>query len=367
MEPGNLLPLRSVRVIPRSMPFRRPYVTARGTLDHRKTVVLVIESADGITGQGEAVPLSLRGGESSGLVESQLRDWATAALAAGSADDPYLVTAGRALGPPARCAVETAVADTRARRLGIPLHELLCPYTESDRAAHAIEPVLCNATLTSGSPGDVRCQAEEWAADGFTTFKLKLGPDGDTGQAAAVRDALGPGVKIRLDVNACWSVTQAEREIRELEPLGLELVEQPVATLEEMARLRELVSVPLVADESVTSEADAERAAMLGACDAATVKLSKIGSLDPTLGGHLPTYLSSALDGPVGIAAAAHAAIAARRRNPDGPWSAGAQGLATQRLFRPEPPESGPRLDGPWLYPPDGPGLGVAPGTTFGS
>ncbi len=358
MEPGDLLPLRSARAIPRSLAFRRPYVTARGRLDHRETALLELETADGTRGAGEAVPLSLRGGESAGLVVRQLRDWAAAALGAQSPDDPALATTGRALGPPARCAVETAAADIRARRLGVPLHRMLCPPAAQREPAGPEEPVLCNATLTSGSPADVRRQAEEWAADGFTTFKLKLGPEGDTGQAAAVRDALGPGVNIRLDVNACWSVGQAVREIRALEAVGLELVEQPVATLEEMARLRELVAVPLVADESVTSAAEARRAAELGACDAATVKLSKTGSLDSSLGGHLPTYLSSALDGPVGIAAAAHVAIAARRERPDDPWTRVAQGLATQRLFEPDPQANGPVLDGPRLAPPPGPGLG---------
>lgn len=358
MDYRDFLPLRSARVIPRALRFRRPYVTARGRLDRRETLLLEIETADDNAGHGEAVPLSLRGGESTDRVAGQLRDWAAAAREATSTGDPALMRAIRALGPPARCAVATALADARARQAGIPLHELLCPPSGPDPPHPSIQPVLCNATLASDTPGEVRRQAEEWAADGFTTFKLKLGPEGDTGQAAAVREALGPAAKIRLDVNACWSVTQAERELRKLEPLGLELVEQPVATLEQMARLRELVVVPLVADESVTCEADAKRAAELGACDAATVKLSKTGSLDPTLGGHLPTYLSSALDGPVGIAAAAHVAIAARRRDPEGPWAGVAQGLATQRLFEAGPEDGGPHLDGPWLRPPDGPGLG---------
>lgn len=360
MDFGDLLPLASVEVIPRSLPFRRPYVTARGRLERRDTLLLRIRSTSGAAGWGEAVPLSLRGGESPESVVDQLRAWGDAARAAGSRDDPALTGATASLGPPARCAVEIALADCRARDLGIPLHELLAADA-AEIPPGSRDPVFCNATLTSGSPREVALQAEDWAADGFTVFKLKLGPEGDTGQAAAVRETLGPEVRIRLDVNACWTVGQAEREIRRLEDVGLELVEQPVASLEEMARLRELVPVPLVADESVSSEAEARRAAELGACDAATVKLSKIGGLDSSLGGHLPTYLSSALDGPVGIAAAAHVAIAARSRPLSGPLTGLAQGLATQRLFEPEVSIGGPVLDGPWLSPPPGSGLGIDP------
>lgn len=360
MAGRDLLPLALVEVIPRSLPFRRPYVTARGRLGHRDTLLLRIRSLSGITGWGEAVPLSLRGGETPETVAGQIRTWGEAARLAGSFEDPRLVAAVAALGSPARCAVETAVADLQARHLGIPLHQWLSGSREGIPEGPP-EPVLCNATLTSGSPREVALHAEDWAADGFTVFKLKLGPEGDTGQAAAVREALGPEVKIRLDVNACWTVSQAEREIRALEEVGLELVEQPVATLEEMARLRELVPVPLVADESVSSEAEARRAAELGACDAVAVKLSKIGGLDSSLGGHLPTYLSSALDGPVGIAAAVHVAIAARDRPSSGFLAGLAQGLATQRLFHPRVSIGGPTLDGPWLAPPPGSGLGFDP------
>ncbi|MCO5316134.1 MAG: hypothetical protein M9938_08230 [Solirubrobacterales bacterium] len=362
MVTRGLFPLRSSTVARSSLPFREPYVTARGRLDHRETVLLSIRSASGMPGLGEAVPLSLRGGESAERVEAQLHNWCFAAEAAEAADEAWLSTSRKLLGRPARCAVQTALADVRARERGIPLHDLLFSIMAAgDQAASSRppEPVLCNATLSSGSPDEVRRQAENWAGAGFTTFKLKLGPEGDQGQVAALRESLGDRVKIRLDVNGSWSVEQAAREILALADHAIELVEQPVASLEEMARLRELVPVPLVADESVSSEADARRAAELGACDAATVKLSKIGNLDPTLGGHLPTYLSSALDGPVGMAAASHVAVTLRRLDPDGPWAGVAQGLATQRLFEAEHSSIGPTLDGPWLTPPVGPGLGV--------
>ena len=101
---------------------------------------------------------------------------------------------------------------------------------------------------------------------------------------------------------------------------------------------------------------ESEAAARLGACAAATVKLSKIGGLDAGLGGQLPTYLSSALDGPVGIAAAAHVA---QTLDPDRPWPGIAHGLATERLFNETLAVAGPLVSGNELDPPPGPGLGL--------
>jgi len=86
------------------------------------------------------------------------------------------------------------------------------------------------------------------------------------------------------------------------------------------------------------------------------VKISKIGGLGVDLGGHIPTYLSSALDGPVGIAAAAHAA---QILPPDSPWPGIAHGLATERLFESTINNEGPLLEGATLPLPDGTGLGI--------
>ena len=141
-----------------------------------------------------------------------------------------------------------------------------------------------------------------------------------------MREAVGPEARIRVDANArlgrrrrrsgCW---------RELEQLDVELAEQPVATLEEAAEVAAATSIPIAGDESVESRADAERAVALGACALAGVKLSKVGGPEEAIAiaEVLPAYLSSALDGPVGIAAAAQVAQTLtrgdRRRRPGSP------------------------------------------------
>jgi O-succinylbenzoate synthase len=192
--------------------------------------------------------------------------------------------------------------------------------------------------------------ARGWSARGFRTFKLKVGVDGDDQQVQAVRDALPEGSSIRVDANAMWSVDEAAQKLQRMAPL--ELAEQPVAGFDEMAALRVRTSTKLAADESVVDVADAQRAAAV--CDAATVKLAKVGGIAAAreIAGHLPVYMSSALDGPVGIAAAAHVALAL-------PSAGLAHGLATSLLFADTIAARECVVEGGHLHLTGGPGLGI--------
>lgn len=317
-------------------------MTARGSLERREIVLLRIRTEDGVTGLGEGVPMSLRGGDSLATVVRQLEEWCERATVGQCGLD--------GMSGPARVAAEIALADARAKSRQIPLHTLLDPSSTP-------RPVECNATLTAGSAKQVLLQAENWAADGFTVFKLKLGSDDDVAQVRAVREGLGDGVRIRIDVNGSWPESEATARLAALEPFGIELAEQPVTGLTAMAALRRTSSIPLVADEAVSGPREAAEAARLSACDAITVKLSKTGTLDASLGGHLPTYLSSALDGPVGIAAAAHVV---QTLSSQGTWSGVAHGLATERLFSATICDQGALLDGANLPLPEGNGLGIS-------
>jgi o-succinylbenzoate synthase len=347
-------------VVPYALPFRQPYVTARGELRRREMVLLRLRDDEGRVGLGEAVPLALRGGVGLETVVRELEALAETALL-----DPEGFAAdarAAALSAPARCAVETALWDL-AERAGPRAGERLPFQAHSDLKGNLDEEeaparlVRCNATLVAGAPAEVAAEAEGWAAEGFGTFKLKLGAGDDVGQVRAVRDALGPEVRIRVDANASWSVEAATRVLGAIEPYGIELVEQPVETLEQMAELAQQTEIPLAADESVASAAEAKLAAELGACAVTGVKLSKVGGRPEAeaIMRELPGYLSSALDGPVGIAAAA--LLAAEQGAPG--EQPRAHGLATGRLFASSIAAVGPALEGDLLRVPPGPGLGV--------
>ncbi len=338
--------IASVEVVPYALPFREPYTTATGTLERREMVLLRLRSFDGLVGLGEAVPLSLRGGVALAQVVRELEAlWERETL-----DEATLRSDAIALSPPARCAALTALLDLRGKRAA----------AESGAPPAPSPPVRCNATLVAGAPAAVGADAERWAADDFSTFKLKLGAGDDVGQVRAVRDAVGADARIRVDANAAWDVETAKRTLAALEPFDIELAEQPVATLEESMEIARGTSIPIAADESVESRADAERAAAMEACQVTGVKLSKVGGPEAAIeiAEVLPAYLSSALDGPVGIAAAVQ--VAETLGEAAGPDALDlAHGLATQRLFATTIASAECELRGDMLHPPEGPGLGV--------
>ncbi|MBS1887749.1 MAG: mandelate racemase/muconate lactonizing enzyme family protein [Actinobacteria bacterium] len=324
--------LAAVEVIPYALPFREPYVTARGRLTRREMVLLRIRDEDGVEGLGEAVPLSLRGGVGIADVARELE-------ALGRTPE-----IGEGLSPPARCALSTALLDLEEKRR----------ETKGERL-----PVRCNATLVSGAPAEVAADAMRWAKAGFGTFKLKVGAGDDVGQVEAVRAALGPEAKIRLDANAAWSLEEATQILAAVEPLGIELVEQPVATIAEAAQLAQRTPIPLAGDESIVTVGDAEESVREHGFGITGVKLSKVGGIEAgrEIAGVMRTYVASALDGPVGIAIGRRLAewvdsqVSAEARL--------AHGLATQRLFRETIAAEECRLEGDLLHEAPGPGLGV--------
>ena len=165
---------------------------------------------------------------------------------------------------------------------------------------------------------------------GVTTFKIKVAEKGqslddDLRRVAAVRQ-LRPDAKLRVDANRGWSVDQA---IEAAEKLGeLEYIEQPCATVEELAEVRRRTSTAIAADESIRRAADPYRVAELKAADVAVCKVAPLGGVDKLLriarDLDLDVTVASALDTAVGMDAGLVAAKLAGSR---------AAGLATQRLF----------------------------------
>jgi len=343
--------IASAEVIPYALPFREPYVTARGRLERRQMVLLRLREEHGLIGLGEAVPLSMRGGatleqvveELEGLVRGSVL---AAAVEAGSVGEAARLPPKLEISPSTRCAALTALLDLGERSVGA--------------GPRSPDPIPCNATLVAGEPRSVAEDALRWQEEGFSTFKLKLGAGEDVAQVRAVREALGPQAQIRVDSNAAWDLQTAEVVLAEVEPLGIQLAEQPVATMERAAELARRTEIPLAGDESVVTPEDALRAARTKAFRLSAVKLSKVGGLFRALrvAGNLPAYASSALDGPVGIALGARLAAKLQQL----PWPASGErshGLATQRLFSETIASVGCELRGGFLHPPPGPGLGV--------
>jgi O-succinylbenzoate synthase len=204
-----------------------------------------------------------------------------------------------------------------------------CPFTEYSDAearawlATAVEqstvgwpaPVRTRIPVNCTVPAVDPVRAHEIAAgSGCGTAKIKVADhpgslSEDVARVEAVRDALGPQGKIRVDANAVWDVDTAVAHIRALDKAakGLEYVEQPCRGLDELAAVRRRVDVRIAADESIRRAEDPMKVVVAGAADIAVIKCAPLGgvrrALEVAEAAGLPCVVSSALETSVGLAA----------------------------------------------------------------
>ncbi|PXX65525.1 O-succinylbenzoate synthase [Nocardia tenerifensis] len=204
-----------------------------------------------------------------------------------------------------------------------------CPFTEYDDREAAGWLATALEQVTRGWPAPVRdripvnCTVPAVdperahaivAGSGCATAKVKVAdhPDSlaeDLARVAAVRDALGPHGAVRVDANAVWDVDTAVAHITRIDRAagGLEYVEQPCRTVEELAAVRRRVDVRIAADESIRRAEDPLRVAVAGAADLAVLKCTPLGGVRRALrvaeAAGLPCVVSSALETSVGLAA----------------------------------------------------------------
>ena len=194
------------------------------------------------------------------------------------------------------------------------------------------ERVGVNVTVPAVNPDRAR---QIVAGSGCRTAKVKVAEAGqadadDVARVEAVRDAIGPAGRVRVDANGAWSVPHAARMLRALDRFGLEYAEQPCASLAELAELRRLVDVPLAADESIRRAEDPLAVRAAGAADIVVLKVQPLGGVRAALRVAaecgLPVVVSSAVESSVGLAAGVALAAAL----PGLPYDCG---LATMSLL----------------------------------
>jgi len=171
--------------------------------------------------------------------------------------------------------------------------------------------VAVNATMPAVAASEVPRILARY--DGCRTVKVKVAEAGqtladDVARVRAVREAMGPEGRVRVDANGAWNVDEAERAIHALAEFDLEYVEQPCAEVDELAELRERVGyldIPIAADESVRKAADPLRVARAGAADLLVIKAQPLGGVHAAreIVAHagLPAVVSSALDTSIGL------------------------------------------------------------------
>ena len=212
-----------------------------------------------------------------------------------------------------RAAVEMALWDIAGKAAGKPVFELL--------GGKCREWIPTKWSITGVEPGNAHQIALQAKERGFKAMKVKVGiePEGDIARVRAVRDAIGPEIKLGIDANGGWTPEVAIQTILRLQELRIAFAEQPVPPedLIRMPEIRKKISLPLIADESIYSLQDAMTLAHLGAADVLSIYVGKAGGIRPAQkiaafakSAGLKCTIGSNLELGVGSAAMIHLALA---------------------------------------------------------
>jgi L-alanine-DL-glutamate epimerase-like enolase superfamily enzyme len=263
------------------------------------SVVVQVRDDVGTEGYGEGTPRPYVTGET---VETMLdhlaselwprvadREVPSANLEALGAFLPESHLAGAIAPNACRAALEVAVLDCALRRAGRPLAELMPPRRNR---------VTYSGVITAGPVPRAVQHARQMRAIGLHDIKVKVGFDDDVARVAAVREALGPDASLRLDANGAWSFDRAVEVLNAVAHLGIAAVEQPLTRgpIEGLVRLRRATPIPIMVDESLVTQADAEALIAAKAADFFNVRISKCGGLARSL-----AIASSARDAGLGV------------------------------------------------------------------
>lgn len=341
------------------LPLAHPFKTALRTVERIEDIVVRVIGDDGTMGYGEAPPTAVITGDTTGSILCAIQDYIRPAILGMELDDLDAVmqrlNGCMVHNTTPKAAVDMALYDLWAKSQGKPLYQLL------GGARTSFETDL---TISVNPVDEMVRDAVEAVNKGFSILKIKVGKEGtaDVERIAAIRQAVGESVTLRVDANQGWTAAQSVAIIKAMEDKGLniQLVEQPVPALD-LAGLKYVtgqVDTPILADEAVFSPTDAANIIALHAADYINIKLMKTGGIWNALKicalaqqHGVECMIGCMLESQVSVAAAAHLCAAKgciTMADLDGP-----------SLCATSPLPGGPVFDGAKVTMSEDPGIGV--------
>jgi len=342
------------------IPLAKPFKTALRTVENVEDIVVRITADSGEVGYGEAPPTAVITGDTKGSIRCAIEDFIRPALLGMEIEDldgiMHRLHTCIVKNTSAKAAVDMAVYDLYAQRFGAPLFRLLGGFRDT---------VETDITISVNPVPQMIEDSLEAVRQGYRILKIKVGKEGlaDVARIAGIREAVGGGIRLRVDANQGWTAKQAVRIITAMEDKGLQidLVEQPVPAhdLEGMRMITGTVATPILADESVFSPEDAAEIIRTHAADLINIKLMKTGGIWQALKicalaemYGVECMIGCMLESKLAVSAAAHLAAAKRiitRADLDGP-----------SLCRIDPYTGGPVYENGIIRMTDAPGIGIA-------
>jgi o-succinylbenzoate synthase len=272
--------ITQVRLGAISVPLRVPFKTALRSVSSVEDVIVEVHTDTGHVGYGEAPPTGVITGDTTGAILGALRDHIIKTVVGREVDefeDLMKALEGSIVkNTSAKAAMDMALWDLYGQLYRIPVYKLM---------GGARKTIVTDITISVNDPEEMARDTVDAIRRGYDTLKIKVGsnPALDVERLMAVRKAAGPQTRIRIDANQGWNPKQAVRLLNQMQEKGLdiEFVEQPVKAhdFEGLKYVTQRSYVPVLADESVFSPADALTIMQMGAADLVNIKLMKCAGL----------------------------------------------------------------------------------------
>jgi L-alanine-DL-glutamate epimerase-like enolase superfamily enzyme len=302
-------------------PLKEPFIISYATYPHMAAVIVKLETDTGLIGYGEAVPDEHVTGEQVNGTYEILKNVLVPAVIGQNPFDiekiHFLMNSEIARNPAAKAAIDIACYDLMGKASGQPVYNLI--------GGRAHDNLQYPKVLSIEAPEIMAEKAKLAMEQGFSSLKLKVGgPDSsmDIKRIYAVREAVGPDMPIRIDVNQGWKTAgHAIQVINQLDGAGLTWIEQPIrmGDIRGLADVRRKTATPIMADETVQTMEDVLEIIRLEAADYINIKLMKSGGIFPAVqmakaaeGAGIIAQIGSMVESSVGSAAGYHAVMSRR-------------------------------------------------------
>lgn len=273
--------ITDIKVKAVEVPLLEPFRISLGVITHAKSAVVAIETDEGLVGYGEGAPGILITGENLPGTVAGIEEMKKDLLGLDPTNLEAVYCAmkkSQAHAPSGKAAVDIACHDLLGKKAGMPVYQLLGGHNNY---------ITTDMTVGINEPEIMAAKAKAWVEKGFDTIKTKVGTgiQEDIARIKAIREAVGPDVKIRVDANQGWSAKEAVQIIERLNEYNLELVEQPVPyhDVVGLEYVTKHTNVLIMADEGCFTATDALRIIERRAVDIINIKLMKCGGIREAL------------------------------------------------------------------------------------
>jgi len=310
--------IKAVEIFKFDLPLEAPFRISLGTLDAANDVLVKVYTDTGLVGFGDACPFPPITGETQDTNLSMARSVRDMILGRNPLAIESLVAEMGPMvhsNPSVVAAYDMALFDILGQAAGLPVFRLL----GGDKTTFETD-----ITIGIETPEAMAAEGRKHVANGYKNLKAKVGldPDEDVARIKAVREAIGPDIRLRIDANQGWSVPNAIYALKHMEPFRIQLVEQPVVAWDTagLRTVRAESPIPIMADEACFLPADAVKLIRADACDFFNIKLMKAGGVLNSVriahiadAANVRCMVGCMLDSKIALTAAAH--VVASQKN----------------------------------------------------